>query len=590
MAVSTARAQLQSWLPRLVLAPSFAVVLLFVYGFIIFTAYLSFTDSKMLPSFGFVGTLNYERLWKLPHWWRAVSNLAIFGSLYIVICTVLGLLLAILLDQKIRAEGVLRPIYLYPMALSFIVTGTAWKWFLDPGIGLEQVVQNWGFENFRFNWIKDRNMAIYTVVLAAVWQSSGFVMAMFLAGLRGVDNEIIRAAQIDGASNFQALSAHHHPDAAADLPVGLRRARASGHQVLRSRRGSHQRRAGAGDGAARHLHVFLHLHAQLHGHRCCVGDRDADDDRLDHHSLSLFRTQGGATHMTAIPVETEARSVDFATAGDLCRSDSLRPFLSPAALCDAGELAEAAWTRSGAAACSSCPSCSPSIPWQSAWSTAQIGVQPTGLRPYFINSILMVVPAVLISTLLGAINGYVLTKWRFKGDRLIFGLMLFACFIPFQIVLIPMAKILGLLGLAGTTFGLILVHVVYGLGFTTLFFRNYYEAFPTELVRAAMIDGANFWQIFYRILLPSSGPIFVVTVIWQFTNIWNDFLFGVSFSDADSLPMTVALNNLVSSSTGVKEYNVHFAGAILAALPTLIVYIVSGRYFVRGLMAGAVKG
>ena len=203
MAASTSRAQLQAMLPRMVLAPSFAVVLLFVYGFIIFTAYLSFTDSKMLPSFGLVGMLNYERLWKLPHWWRALSNLGIFGSLYIVICTVLGLSLAILLDQKIRAEGVLRPIYLYPMALSFIVTGTAWKWFLDPGIGIEQVVQSWGFESFRFNWIKDRNMAIYTVVLAAVWQSSGFVMAMFLAGLRGIDNEIVRAAQMDGASSWK---------------------------------------------------------------------------------------------------------------------------------------------------------------------------------------------------------------------------------------------------------------------------------------------------------------------------------------------------------------------------------------------------
>jgi glucose/mannose transport system permease protein len=203
VAASTSRAQLQAMLPRIVLAPSFAVVLLFVYGFIIFTAYLSFTDSKMLPSFGLVGMLNYERLWKLPHWWRALGNLGIFGSLYIAICTVLGLSLAILLDQKIRAEGVLRPIYLYPMALSFIVTGTAWKWFLDPGIGLEQVVQSWGFEDFRFNWIKDRNMAIYTVVLAAVWQSSGFVMAMFLAGLRGIDNEIVRAAQIDGASNWK---------------------------------------------------------------------------------------------------------------------------------------------------------------------------------------------------------------------------------------------------------------------------------------------------------------------------------------------------------------------------------------------------
>jgi glucose/mannose transport system permease protein len=203
VAASISRAQLQAMLPRLVLAPSFAVVLLFVYGFIIFTAYLSFTDSKMLPSFGLVGMLNYERLWKLPHWWRALSNLGIFGSLYIIICTVLGLSLAILLDQKIRAEGVLRPIYLYPMALSFIVTGTAWKWFLDPGIGIEQVVHSWGFENFRFNWIKDRNMAIYTVVLAAVWQSSGFVMAMFLAGLRGIDNEIVRAAQIDGASSWK---------------------------------------------------------------------------------------------------------------------------------------------------------------------------------------------------------------------------------------------------------------------------------------------------------------------------------------------------------------------------------------------------
>ncbi|THF57938.1 carbohydrate ABC transporter permease [Ollibium composti] len=229
-------------------------------------------------------------------------------------------------------------------------------------------------------------------------------------------------------------------------------------------------------------------------------------------------------------------------------------------------------------------------PWLSAWSTAQIGVSPTGLKPYFLNSVMMVVPAVAISTILGALNGYVLTKWRFRGDTIVFGMMLLACFIPFQIVLIPSARILGLLHLAGTVPGLILIHAIYGLGFTTLFFRNYYEAFPTELIRAAQIDGASFFQIFRRILLPSSGPIIVVTVIWQFTNIWNDFLFGSSFSSVDSIPLTVALNNLVNSSTGVKEYNVHFAGAILAALPTLIVYIVSGRYFVRGLMAGAVKG
>ncbi|GGA78074.1 sugar ABC transporter permease [Brucella endophytica] len=229
-------------------------------------------------------------------------------------------------------------------------------------------------------------------------------------------------------------------------------------------------------------------------------------------------------------------------------------------------------------------------PWLSAWSTAQIGVQPTGLKPYFLNSILMVVPAVAISTVLGALNGYVLTKWEFRGSNVVFGMLLLSCFIPFQIVLIPMARILGMLGISGTVPGLVFVHVIYGIGFTTLYFRNYYAAFPTELIRAAQIDGASFFQIFRRILLPSSGPIIVVSVIWQFTNIWNDFLFGASFSNATSTPMTVALNNLVNSSTGVQEYNVHFAGAILAALPTLIVYIVAGRYFVRGLMSGAVKG
>ncbi len=194
------RNRLQELLPKIVLAPSFVVIVLFVYGFIVYTAYLSMTDSKMLPSYNFVGLANYSKLWALPHWWRAITNLAIFASLYIVICSVLGLALAILLDQKIRGEGLLRPIYLYPMALSFIVTGTAWKWFLDPGIGLENTMHLWGWESFSFTWIKDSKLAIYCVVIAAVWQSSGFVMAMFLAGLRGVDNEMIKAAQVDGAS------------------------------------------------------------------------------------------------------------------------------------------------------------------------------------------------------------------------------------------------------------------------------------------------------------------------------------------------------------------------------------------------------
>jgi glucose/mannose transport system permease protein len=189
-------------LPKLVLSPSFAIVLIFIYGFILLTSYLSFTDSKILPSFGWVGLLNYQRLFGFRAWGIAIDNLLIVGSLYIVICCALGLLPAILLDQKIRAEGFIRTIYLYPMALSFIVTGTAWKWFLDPGIGLQAVVRSWGWESFTFEWIKESDMAIYTIVIAAVWQTSGFVMAMFLAGLRGIDNEVMKAAQIDGASTF----------------------------------------------------------------------------------------------------------------------------------------------------------------------------------------------------------------------------------------------------------------------------------------------------------------------------------------------------------------------------------------------------
>ena len=192
---------LRAALPRIVLSPSFFLVIVFVYGFIAYTGWLSFTDSKMLPSNNLVGLENYEKLFRLRHWNTALNNLAVFGTLYIGICSVLGLTLAIFLDQKIRGEGLIRPIYLYPMALSFIVTGTAWKWFLDPGIGLETIVQGWGFTDFEFRWIKDRDMAIYTIVIAAVWQSSGFVMAMFLAGLRGIDGEILKAAQIDGASS-----------------------------------------------------------------------------------------------------------------------------------------------------------------------------------------------------------------------------------------------------------------------------------------------------------------------------------------------------------------------------------------------------
>jgi glucose/mannose transport system permease protein len=229
--------------------------------------------------------------------------------------------------------------------------------------------------------------------------------------------------------------------------------------------------------------------------------------------------------------------------------------------------------------------------WKIAWNEACIGTTCSGLKPHFFVSFSIVTPAVIISTMIGAINGYALTKWRFKGANLVFGLLLFGCFIPYQVVILPMAIMLGFLKLAGSPAGLVLVSTLYGLPFTTLFFRNYYITVPDEIVRAATVDGAGFFQTFWYVILPISAPIFVVTVIWQFTGIWNDFLFGASFSATGaSQPVIVALNNLVNTTTGVKYYNVDFAASLLAASPTIVVYALAGKYFVRGLMSGSVKG
>ena len=228
--------------------------------------------------------------------------------------------------------------------------------------------------------------------------------------------------------------------------------------------------------------------------------------------------------------------------------------------------------------------------WLVAWGGRGYGAGDTYLRPFFWNSIKMVVPATFFSTFIGAMTGYVLTKWRFKGDSWVFLFILFGCFIPYQAILLPMARTLGELGISNSVFGLIVVHSIYGIPFTTLFFRNYYVSIPNELIKAARIDGAGFFKIFFKILLPISATIIVVTVIWQFTQIWNDFLFGATFSFGEAAPIQVALNNMVMSSTSVKEYNVDMAAAIIAGFPTLVVYVLAGKYFIRGLTSGAVKG
>ncbi len=197
---SASAALADRWIPKIVLAPSVLIALVFVYGFIAITGYLSLSESRLMPRYDFAGLDRYKQLFANDVWWTSAANLGWFGIPFIAICVFLGLFLAILLDQKIRNEGALRTIFLYPMALSFIVTGTAWQWILNPGLGLEKVFHDWGWTSFSFNWLGDPDKAIFCVVIAAVWQSSGFVMALFLAGLRGVDAEIFKAAQVDGAT------------------------------------------------------------------------------------------------------------------------------------------------------------------------------------------------------------------------------------------------------------------------------------------------------------------------------------------------------------------------------------------------------
>lgn len=192
--------RLQLWLPRIVLSPTIVAMVVFIYGFILWTTWISLTRSGLLPRYELAGFLQYIKLFGSDRWWVASRNLAVFGILFVSFCIIFGLLLAILLDQRIRVEGALRTIYLYPMALSFIVTGTAWRWMLNPALGLERLVRQMGFETFTFDWLVNSKMSIYTIVIAGVWQSTGFVMALFLAGLRGIDDSIVRAAQVDGAS------------------------------------------------------------------------------------------------------------------------------------------------------------------------------------------------------------------------------------------------------------------------------------------------------------------------------------------------------------------------------------------------------
>lgn len=229
-------------------------------------------------------------------------------------------------------------------------------------------------------------------------------------------------------------------------------------------------------------------------------------------------------------------------------------------------------------------------PWVKAWSQACTGLYCEGISTGFWNSIKITVPSVIVSIAIASVNGYALANWKFKGSEIFFSVLLFGAFIPYQVMLYPLVIITRELGIFGTLTGVVFIHTIFGMPILTLLFRNYFAGLPPELFKAARVDGAGFWRIFFQIMLPMSLPIFVVAIILQVTGIWNDFLFGVVFAGTQNFPMTVQLNNIVNSMQGVKEYNVNMAATILTGAVPLLVYFLSGRYFVRGIAAGAVKG
>ncbi|WP_084888143.1 carbohydrate ABC transporter permease [Vibrio sp. qd031] len=229
-------------------------------------------------------------------------------------------------------------------------------------------------------------------------------------------------------------------------------------------------------------------------------------------------------------------------------------------------------------------------PWVKAWAEACTGINCDGLSRGFGNSIQILIPSVVLSILIASVNGYALSNWKFKGSEVFFSILVIGAFIPYQVMLYPIVIILRELGLYGSLWGLVLVHSIFGMPILTLLFRNYFASIPDELFKAARIDGAGFWGIYWKIMVPMSLPIFVVAIILQVTGIWNDFLFGVIFTEPKLYPMTVQLNNIVNSVQGVKEYNVNMAATLLTGLLPLVIYLVSGKLFVRGIAAGAVKG
>ncbi len=470
------------WVPLLLAAGH-------IVSFALWTIWVSFTPSTLVPVSGWVGLRNYTSVMATRNWQIAFDNLLLFGSAFVLLSVLTGLALAILLDQRIRGENVLRSIFLYPLALSFVVTGTVWSWLLNPGLGIQKFVNVLGWTSFRFDWLLDRDMAIWTIVIAAIWQSAGFAMALFLAGLRSVDADLLKAAQIDGAGPIRMYRRIILPTLwpitvtvvviqlqFAITTFDLVRALTDGGPGLATQLPALVvydfmfQRGLLGRGAAAAVLMLLILLAVL----------------LPYAAWTIFPAQ--AVRPCVIRPFTPSRGFIYLAVW-LVAAAYLMPFVVVVlnSLRTAEEIAQTSmigWPKQWA--------------WNNytvAWAKFCVAQTCAGIQPYMLNSAIVTLPATILSTLLGAVAGYAISLWRFRGDRWIFGVVMLGMFLPQQMRLLPWTIVLRDLGLTNTLTGLVMIHTIQGMSFTTLFCRNYYIAIPQELIKAARIDGAGFFRI-----------------------------------------------------------------------------------------------
>ena len=485
---------------HLALAPALLIALVAYCGAMGWTIWISFTNSRMLPSSVFVGLRQYSSLATNERWLTSVQNIAIFGLLFIAMALVLGFMLAALIDQRVRAESLLRSVFLYPFSMSFIVTGLAWRWLLDPTLGIEKVGHDLGLAWFRFDWLVRPERVIYTLVLAAVWHAAGLVMAIMLAGLRGVDPEIWKAVRVDGIPAWRAylfivVPLMRGSFATAVILLAVSVARLYDLSVAMTN---------GGPGIASEVpakFVMDHLFERGNVGPC---DRRRDDN-------ADYRGRGAcAADVLAVPPARTTPAMSAAIREPRGRRPwkptparlglyaflliSALFFLMPLYVMVVTSLKGMPEIRQ--AHLLNLPAAPSFAAWSKAWFAACTGLSCNGIRVGFINSLRIMVPSVIVSILVGAITGYALSFWRPRGAVLLFGVLIAVAFIPYQVFIYPLVRIFSYLGINNSVPGIVVIHTIFGLPTMTLIFRNHFAALPEELFKAARVDGAGFWRIF----------------------------------------------------------------------------------------------